>query len=354
MKKFFLLATFIFLFGAVNLVTAQEIGEREWPLQDEAIDCPPSGSVSQFGWSMNYNTTGTDGLRISDVYYNGRQVLTSASLPEWHADYGDSGYQDSTGCGGAGGGFPIYPYGSTKNFPLVKDEQIIGFELVQDFRMNNWGMNCNYRYEQHYQFYQDGSFRVAVYSYGRGCGPSAFYRTVIRLDFAVDGDANDSYAYFDSQNFVNLSQEEFFTPYFYAGHGPYQYSEKGYVGKVFDATGQGYYIQPGLAQFGDGGRGDEPFMFVTQHHANEGDNDLPAFSPPSYCCFNDHRQGPDLFLNNESVTDTNLVVWYVPQAMTDAVNGSNGWYCWTLAGEPNPVTYPCVMGAMFVPITWDE
>jgi PKD repeat protein len=35
---------------------------------------------------------------------------------------------------------------------------------------------------------------------------------------------------------------------------------------------------------------------------------------------------------------------------TDASDGGNGYYCWTLAGEPNPVTYPCFTGPMFVPI----
>jgi hypothetical protein len=113
-------------------------------------------------------------------------------LIEWHAHYpGNWGYRDYTGCGGSGGGFPIYPYGNTQVRDLPN-----GFAVVQDFRMSNWGASCNYRYEQHFQFYNDGRFRVVTVAYGQGCGDNqaseATYRPVVRIDIAVNGDASDT------------------------------------------------------------------------------------------------------------------------------------------------------------------
>ncbi len=69
------------------------------------------------------------------------------------------------------------------------------------------------------------------------------------------------------------------------------------------------------------------------------------------CCFDDHRQGPEHFVNGEDVTATNLVLWYVPQMVTqaDSESESNDYYCWTVSGEPDPETYPCIVGPMFVP-----
>ena len=99
-------------------------------------------------------------------------VATRLKLAEWHARYpGNWGYRDYTGCGGGGGGFAIYPYGNTQIRTLYDHNNVaIGFEVVQDFRMSNWGADCNYRYEQHFEFYMDGRYRVKVAAYGRGCG----------------------------------------------------------------------------------------------------------------------------------------------------------------------------------------
>ncbi len=153
------------------------------------LGCPTPGTVDQGGWSVNYLTTGTDGLRVYDATYMGVPVLTSVKLVEWHADYGSSGFEDSTGCGGGGGGFPIYPYGDTQVLNILDEQNAtIGFEVVQDFRMGNWGNTCNYRYEQHIQFFDDGRFRVVSGAFGKGCGTNAMYRPIVRIDIAVAGD----------------------------------------------------------------------------------------------------------------------------------------------------------------------
>ncbi|MFN2188118.1 MAG: hypothetical protein ACK2T3_05090, partial [Candidatus Promineifilaceae bacterium] len=232
----------------------------------EGLACPEPGSVERDGWSLSHDVTGTDGLGVYDITYNGREIATSIKLVEWHADYGSSGFRDSTGCGGGGGGFPIYPFGATQVLDLLdNDQNLIGFEVVQDFRMDNWGYSCNYRYEQHIKFYADGSFRVVSGAYGQGCGTNAIYRPVVRIDIALSGDGGDSFGYYGGgDGWIYPHRELYRTPYT-GSDGPHSFTEEGYAWKVFDTSGLGFYIEPGRGQFGDNGRGDNPFIYVTQH-----------------------------------------------------------------------------------------
>lgn len=301
-------------------------------------DCPSPGGVGRGGWVVPFQVTGTDGLRVHSVTYNGVPVLTSVKLVEWHADYGTSGYEDSTGCGGGGGGFPIYPYGLTRVSNLTDEGgNVVGFELVQDFRMGNWGAYCNYRYEQHMQFFLDGRFRVVSGAYGKGCGTNAIYRPIVRLDIAVAGDDNDSFAYWDGSQWVMAPTETWWL------QSP-PYTPENYKWRVTDQSGAGFYLEPGVGQFDPPSDPDNAYMYITQHHPNEGDTDLGIIGD---CCGDNEQQGPHLFLNGESVVNQNLVIWYVAQMVTRATPGD--YYCWTVAGEPNPETYPCFSGPLLHP-----
>jgi PKD repeat protein len=307
--------------------------------------CPPPGSVDQGGWNVSYETTGTDGLRVYDATYDGVPVLTSVKLIQWNADYGSNGFVDSTGCGGGGGGFPIYPYGDTQVIDILDGQSTgVGFEIVQDFRMGNWGNTCNYRYEQHIQFFNDGRFRVVSGAFGKGCGTNALYRPIVRIDIGVAGDEGDAFARWDGMQWVQLVTEDYLVPYTEMGHGPHEFTPEGYNWLVSDQEGTGYYIEMSTGQFGDDGRGDDPFVYVTRHHADEGDSDLGALG---LCCEDNHEQGPNNYVNSESVLDENIVLWYVPQMLTDVTPGA--YHCWTISGEPNPETYPCWSGPMFSP-----
>jgi PKD repeat protein len=305
--------------------------------------CPVPGSVNRDGWAMDYETTGTDGLRVYNVTYNGTEVLTSVKNVEWHADYGSSGYRDSTGCGGGGGGFPIYPYGETQINDLYDGLTIIGFEVVQDFRMSSWGNSCNYRYEQHIQFFTDGRFRVVSGAYGKGCGTNSMYRPVTRIDIAVDGDQNDNFDLYDGSAWVPVTTETYRVPYTEVGHGPHHLTAENYSWRVYDDNGMGYNIEQDIGQF-PLSRGASPFVYPTLHHPEEGDTDLGVIGA---CCNDNHVQGPDQFVNGENIESANIVMWYVSQMLTDVTPGN--YYCWTITGEPNPETYPCFTGPMFHP-----
>lgn len=314
-------------------------------------DCPAPGSVSRDGWEIGYEVTRSDGLRVFNGRYAGRDALTSAKLVEWHVDYNGthvvSGFEDVTGCGGGGGGFFVYPFGETEVRDLLVGGSVVGFEIVQDFRMARWGDPCNYRYDQHMQFFDDGRFRIVSGAYGRGCGIHPVYRPVVRIDLATDGDANDSVALWNGRFWQPQPTEFYQTP------DQHQFTAEGYVMWVMDqVSGAGFYVQPGRGQFGDGGRGDEPFIYVTQHRSSEGDADMPIFG--GLCCEDDYQQGPHAYVNNEAIVDENIVLWYVAQQQTDGLtDDGDGIYCWTEVGEPNPVTQPCFSGPMFVPFGAD-
>lgn len=323
-----------------------------------AGSCPAPGSVNRDGWTVNYETTASDGFHVFDVTYQGMAVLTSAKLAEWHVDYNGtyfiSGFVDATGCGSSN--FMIPAHGETELRDLTEQGQVVGFELVQDFRMAAWGQNCNYRYGQRMQFYEDGRFRLAAGAYGRGCGIHPVYRPVTRIDLAVNGDDGDTFAAWTGDEWQPVITETVIEEreLLSVDRSPLdRFTANGLrltapIGWIMDQSGRGYYVEPGRGQFDDNGRGDDPFLYITRHHAAEGDADLPSFG--SMCCNDDFQQGPHLFLNDEPVQDTNIVLWYVAQHQTDAlIDDGNGRTCWTVSGEPNPETYPCWGGPLFVP-----
>ncbi len=312
-------------------------GEAYAPAAAAVPPCPPPGTLDAFGWHINYETTPSDGFRVYDVTQFGVSVLKSAKLAEWHVSYNlGGGFEDTTGCG-PGGGYVIYPYGSTEVTPVTTTDGVPGIEVAQDFRMNNWGAGCNYRYKQHYQFFEDGRFRTTVEAYGRGCSSIyGLYRPLLRLDLAVGGDGGDSLQTWDGVAWVNQATEVELPQV-----APY--TAAGAKWRVVDDGGWAYQVVPGQGQFGDGGRGDNAYVTGVVHHNNEGDTDLGIIGD---CC-NDAEQGPSNYVNGEALISQNLVLWYRPQQYV-VVSGTAS-YCWTITGEPTPETYPCAAGPMFVP-----
>jgi hypothetical protein len=300
-----------------------------------------SASISIGDWSLSYVISSNDGLHIYDADYQDQRIFTSLKLVEWHADYGGFGFVYSTGETSGGGGFTIYPYGDIQLLDLFNtNHEVEGFEIVQDFRMLNWGNDCNERFDQRIQFFHDGRFRVVSGAYGKGCDTEGVYRPVVRLDMAVAGDAGDSFFRWDGSNWVKQSSEGWWQQSTTAAPG-------GYDWRVNDASATAYFITPGMGQFSDGGRGDSAYIYGTRHRVAEGDVALATIGS---CCNDDHQQGPEQFINNESIDTTNLVFWYVPQMVIDASSDDgDAPYCWTIQGEPNPETYPCFSGPMFVP-----
>lgn len=326
--------------GSTNPIT-------EKSLENESITrryCQQNTLLERDGWRLNYILTSSDGLRISEVVFQNNPVLDSAKLVDWHVSYSSAegfGYSDAVGC-------PAFSQAAVIAVepPVVEDifenGKVVGFSLKQDFWSDLWPLPCNYYYQQRYEFYTDGRFRPVVSSLGRGCGDDGTYRPVTRLAFsspATFSEWNTSgWQAWSAENWRLASEV---TP-----------DNSGAAFRLSNASG-GFDIIPSTGQFADGGRGDNPYIYVTRRHTDidEGDTDMPTIGP---CCNADFQQGPDKFIDPtpEPISDALLVVWYVPQLENDSTIGAE--YCWAKTilkdGVYVPVDYPCASGPMFVPI----
>ena len=327
---------------------AQRISERNL-LFDKIMECNcrQVKSVEKDGWKMNYVITTSDGLRISEVYFNNRLVINNAKLVDWHVSYSGTdgfGYSDAVGC-------PEFSQAAVVAASEPKVSELIingkkeGFVLEQMFQSEQWPQPCNYNYVQRYEFYTDGRFRTAVASFGRGCGNNGTYRPVTRISFA--GGQNQF------SEWKNNAWEPWNLEQWRLQNAQTIYTPEGYQYKIDDGSGSGFYIEPGNGQFGDGGRGDNAYVYVTRFHPeiDEGESDLMTIGP---CCNIDHKQGPEKFIepNPENIQRSQLVVWYVAQMKNDDTPGRQ--YCWVESyldkGVYKTHTYPCFSGPMFVPV----
>ena len=146
-------------------------------------------------WEMNYVITTSDGLRISEVKYKNQLVVNNAKIVDWHVSYSNTdgfGYSDAVGCPEFSQA-AVVAVSDPKVSEILENGQAIGFALEQYFSSEQWPMPCNYNYMQRYEFYNDGRFRVAGASLGRGCGNNGTYRPVFRI--AMSGNENSFYDY---------------------------------------------------------------------------------------------------------------------------------------------------------------
>ena len=327
---------------------AERISERKL-LFDKIMECncKQVKSVEKNGWTMNYIITSSDGLRISEVYFQNKLIINNAKLVDWHVSYSGTdgfGYSDAVGCPEFSQA-AVVAVSEPKISELVQDGKTTGFVLEQAFQSEQWPMPCNYNYVQRYEFYSNGKFRICVASFGRGCGNNGTYRPVTRISFA--GNQNN-FSEWNSTGWQSWNTEQW-----HLQNAQTNYTAEGYQYRITDAGGNGFFIEPGRGQFKDGGRGDNAYVYVTKLHADkdEGETDLVTIGP---CCNTDYKQGPEKFIepNAENIQNTQIVVWYVAQMKNDDTKGRE--YCWAERYLENGVykthTYPCFSGPMFIPI----
>lgn len=308
--------------------------------------CDKETVFERDGWKLSYILTSSDGLRVADITYKGKLVIRSVKMVDWHVSYSTTdgfGYSDAVGC----------PYFSQSAViaieppqinPLVKDGATLGFSIDQRFQSEGWPTPCNYNYRQRFEFYSDGRFRPMIASVGRGCGNDGIYRPVSRIAFA--GEQN-TFAEYAQGNWATWAKEQW-----QLQTRDLAYTTEGYRYRVTDTAGQGFFVEPSRGQFGDGGRGDFAWTYVTRHESgrDEGESDLITVGP---CCNNDYRQGPEKFIEPapEPIEKSGLVMWYVAQLKNDNTPGRE--YCWAESVLINGVfsarEFPCYAGPMFIP-----
>ena len=310
--------------------------------------CEHSTHLEKNGWAMDYVITSSDGLRVSNVTFKGKPVVSDMKLVDWHVNYSSNegfGYSDAVGC-------PVFSQAAVVAVngpevkPIVKDNKEIGFIVDQDFWSEGYPTPCNYYYDQHYEFYDDGRFRPLAASVGRGCGNDGTYRPVTRIAFAAN---QSGFAEWSGNGWKNWDAEQW-----QLQKSDTAYTPEGYQYRVTNADNSGFYIEPSRGQFGDGGRGDNAFVYATRHHTDvdEGDSDLTTIGP---CCNTDYHQGPEKYIEPapEKLGDSGLVMWYVSQLKNDDTPGKQ--YCWAESVLENGVyrvkQYPCWSGPMIHPFS---
>lgn len=310
--------------------------------------CAKSSVVERNGWKMNYIITSSDGLRVSEVDYKGKRMIRNAKLVDWHVSYSTTdgfGYSDAVGC----------PFFSTaaviaiekpKIEDLTENGAVVGFSITQNFASEGWPTPCNYNYEQRFEFYEDGRFRVGAASLGRGCGNDGTYRPVTRVAF----EGTHQFSEWTGNDWRAWNKEGW-----QLQKPTTSYTPEGYQYKITNpATGTGFAVMANTGQMKDGGRGDQAYTYITKNHPNldEGEADLITIGP---CCNTDYRQGPEKFIepNPEPLSASDeLVYWYVAQIKNDDREGQK--YCWAESELKDGVyvtkVFPCYSGALFVPI----
>jgi hypothetical protein len=322
----------------------------EQRLEDEVISakyCEQDTPVERGGWKLDFILTSSDGLRVSNVAFEGKPVLRSAKVVDWHVSYSQRegfGYSDAVGCPTFSSA-AVIPYDEPVIEDILQDGQAMGWSLTQEFRSQGWPLPCNYSYRQRYEFYGDGRYRVAVASIGSGCGGDGMYRPVLRIDPAGD---DLTFSEWTGSGWEDWATEQWqiFTP-------DTPLTPEGFQYRYLNAAGAGFYLEPGRGQFGDGGRGDNAFVYVTRRHPDrdEGESDMLTIGP---CCNPDFKQGPEKFIDAapESIQNAPITIWYVSQLKNDDTPGRE--YCWATAvledGVFVPKAWPCHAGPMFVPI----
>lgn len=322
--------------------TGKAVTEKS--LQNEVLTkqfCETNNALEKNGWKLDYMLTGSDGLKISDVSFNGKPVLTSAKLVDWHVSYSNTegfGYSDAVGC-------PYFSQAAVVAAVAPKVSGIKdGFSLTQRYYSEGYPTPCNYSYEQRFDFYDDGRFRVVAASLGRGCGDDGTYRPVTRIAFAGD----NNFAEWTGADWKPWTIEAW-----QMQKSDTVYTKENYEYKITNADEQGFYLEANKGQFADGGRGDNAYVYVTKNAADrdEGESDLVTIAS---CCNTDYHQGPEKFIepNPEPIQNSPLVLWYVAQLKNDGEKGKE--YCWAESTIENGVykvkEYPCYSGPMFVPL----
>jgi len=308
-------------------------------------NCRKKTHLKKGDWEMDYVLTGSDGLEVTDVKFRSKPVLLSAKLVDFHVIYSNTdgfGYSDAVGC----------PQFSAAAVTAVNEAEVIpintstgkGFSLQQTFLSEQWPKPCNYSYVQNFEFFDDGSFRVAVGSLGRGCGNDGTYRPVTRIVFA---DQNQEFSQYKDNNWTTWNQEQWNLQ-----NDLSTYFNKNALYRIKLGNGSAYDVEPGNGQF-ENNRGDFAYTYITKHHPElgEGDADLPTIGP---CCNTNFEQGPEKFINNpaENIKNKPLVMWYVSQLKNDGRKGSE--YCWAESYLENGIyktrVFPCLSGPKFIPV----
>jgi hypothetical protein len=290
----------------------------EATLQDAALAplCETPQTLERDGWRAEYLLTSSDGLELRNVTFQGRPMLTSAKVVDWHVNYEGTdgqrpGFADAVGC-------PVFssaaviPYGP----PTIQADDDRGFTLQITFRSPNWPQPCNYQYTFSATFAPDGTLTVLAGNEGRGCGLGGIYHPIIRLEPPA-GPLSLSTGVAP----VSLDIEGMDT---WPAETPLTFTVAGDERQVITPL------------WGDA---DSAYLYWTRAADAEGRGDLPSIARVGSL---DIQQGPDQFVDGEAL-DAAPVLWFVPR-----IANAERERCWADStiqnGDLVAEIWPCTAG----------
>lgn len=290
--------------------------------------CNESHELAEGPWSATYQLTSSDGLHIQDLAFEGTVVAESIKLVDWHVSYSLNdgfGYSDAVGC-------PAFAQAAVvaADVPVVRsidDSLGVGLSLDQDYWSEGWPAPCSYNYRQSLRMYSDGTFRPVATSQGKGCGDTGVYRPVLRVALPASLSMIDG---------GRVEREEWF-----------QTSASRHTVQL----GDNYELEVPIESVEHDEQEHPAWVYFTEGRPSaEGASELVTIGP---CCNADQRQGPEQFVDDETLSGTDTVVWVVPELHNDPTPGSEACWVETVVGDDglarNDVS-SCSAGPIFRPL----
>lgn len=146
----------------------------------------PSGTVSWNGWEFNYDVSGKyDGLSLMSVKFQGTPLINKISFPVMRVFY------ENNVCGPYADrlGGTIYPIPWANNATVVKREFTLNDKQWYEIGIRD--QIGNYDIYQVYYLSSEGILDAHIYSKGLQCMVDHVHYPNWRIDFDINGSAND-------------------------------------------------------------------------------------------------------------------------------------------------------------------
>ncbi len=152
-----------------------------------------AASVDWEGWKFDYSTSNnSSGLVLSDVTFNGKEVLDKASMPVMRVQYDNDvcgPYADIMSTGALRSATQGAPDNTCNNKATCERTFTINDENMLEVG-SNWQIG-EYQIYQTYYFSENGYIDARVYSRGLQCVVNHSHHAHWMFDFDIDGSAND-------------------------------------------------------------------------------------------------------------------------------------------------------------------
>lgn len=281
-------------------------------------------------WTYKYGIAHTDGLYLQEVKFNSKLVLAKISLVQIEVEYTEPGeptyvFYDELGNGEATAGSTLYPPSGPLGITSLADG---GVKLSQEFRLGWWEPDalCQYRYVMEYWLHGNGDIKPWVITYGPGChwDYTGRYHFFYRADFDIRGGSNDKFAHWHTTSW-EVPSTETANPH----HDDYNNRFGQYNGPEWQTWEPASPV--GTYNF-DPFTYDTTELWILQFDDATGaiGHDLAAKIQPGVAW----HVPPDLWSNNESVQNADIVHWYAIHATR--LPGYGNGACWPMN--------PCVRG----------